>query len=123
LAAARPDHTTARGAAAEDLAAAHLAAQGYRIIERNYRAPGGEIDLVAYDGDVLCFIEVRSLARDDHGSPLETITQRKIARVVRAARAYLEDLPAPWPVMRFDAVGIVMSEPPRIELVREAFEA
>ena len=56
--------TTERGARAEQLAVARLEREGYRIVRRNFRAPGGEIDIIAWDGDVLCFVEVRS--RDEH---------------------------------------------------------
>jgi len=117
------ESTTRRGMRAEDTAAEYLATQGYRIIGRNHRCAVGEIDLIGYDGAVLCFIEVRSRSTVDFGTPLETISRPKIARIVRAARHYLETLPAPWPEMRFDAVGIVLGEPPSIELVRAAFEA
>ncbi|MEE8408290.1 MAG: YraN family protein [Myxococcota bacterium] len=124
----RPSHgsTTVRGAAAEELAADYLRNEGYRIVARNHRCAGGELDLVAWDGDILCFIEVRSRASDAFGDPLETITPQKIRRVVRAARDYLEGVRGPLPEMRFDAVGIVINdpdEPPRITLVRGAFDA
>lgn len=72
---------------------------------------------------MLCFIEVRSLTDPAHGDPLETITPAKIARVVRAARHYVQQLAGVWPIMRFDAVGIVLTDPPQIRLIREAFEA
>ncbi len=116
--------TTSRelGGRAEIMAARYLEAQGYRIVARNHRCEGGEIDLVAYDGAVLCFVEVRSRKTDEYGHPLETISRQKIQRVARAARDYLDRLPPPWPEMRFDAVGILMSDPPAIELVRDAFE-
>lgn len=113
----------ARGARAESLAASYLARCGYRVIARNHRCRGGEIDLIAWDGDVLCFVEVRARARQDFGTPLETITPQKIRRIVQAARDYASRLRGPWPEMRFDAVGIVLSEPPSFELVRGAFEA
>jgi putative endonuclease len=119
----RGPSTTSRGALAEGLAVRYLTDAGYRLVARNVRCRGGELDIVAWDGEVLCFVEVRSLARTDHGDPLETITPLKIRRIVRAARDYISTLPHPWPVMRFDAVGIVMAEPPRIQLVREAFAA
>ena len=89
-------------------------------MDRNFRCAGGEIDLVAYEQDVLCFIEVKARHDATHGYPLEYIDARKIRRVVRAAKAYIEDLPAPWPVMRFDAVGILGDD---VELIREAFDA
>jgi putative endonuclease len=117
------DSTTARGARAEELAVQHLYDAGYRVERRNFRAPGGEIDIIAWDGEVLCFIEVRSRENTVHGHPLETIDRRKIARIARAAQTYLAEVPSPWPEMRFDVVGIVLSDPHEIVLVRDAFEA
>jgi len=80
----------ALGARAEDLAASLLATRGYRIIERNWRRPEGELDLVADDRGVLVFVEVRSRTGEERGHPLETVNAHKRARVVRAARMYLE---------------------------------
>jgi putative endonuclease len=114
---------TSRGARAEQLAAEHLTHAGYRIVARNVRGLGGEIDIVAFDGPVLCFVEVRARSTNDFGTPLETISRQKIRRIVTAARQFLETLPPPWPEMRFDAVGILLGEQPMIELVRGAFEA
>ena len=115
--------TRSRGQEAESLAARHLESIGYRVVERNFRTKSGEVDLIAWDGDVLCFVEVRSRATDELGHPLETIGRDKVRRVVRAAREYLTTIDGPWPEMRFDAVGIVMSTPPAVTLVRGAFEA
>jgi putative endonuclease len=112
-----------RGRAAEDLACDHLEGLGYRVVTRNHRCPQGELDIVAWDGPVLCFVEVRARAPGPFGTALETIGPRKIRRVVAAARDYLETLPPPWPEMRFDAVGIELTDPPEITLVRAAFEA
>lgn len=115
--------TTVVGARAEQLAVEHLEAQGYRVLARNHRGDGGEVDVIAWDGPVLCFVEVRARATTDFGDPLETIDRRKIARVARAARHFLNTWRGPWPPMRFDAVGIVLGSPPTIRLVRAAFEA
>ena len=114
--------TTAIGRRGEDLACDHLCALGYDIVERNYRCQGGEIDIVAREGDVLCFVEVRSLSNPEHGDPLETIDRRKMSRLAKAAMDFLEHWHGPWPPTRFDAVGVILSTPPRIDLVREAFE-
>lgn len=122
-AAKRPMTTRARGAEAEDLAAAFLEREGYRIVARNVRFDVGELDLVAWDGDVLCFVEVRARAEGSDVHPLETIDARKQLRVVRAAGRYLETLKGAWPAMRFDAVGVALATPPRFELVKAAFEA
>jgi putative endonuclease len=114
---------TARGNRAEGLACDHLTSLGYRVITRNFRCREGEIDIVAFDGATLCFIEVRARTPSRFGSALETITPPKMRRVIRAARAYARTLVGPWPPMRFDAVGIELAEPPRFEVIRGAFEA
>ena len=114
--------TVARGAAAETLAVEYLVGQGYRVLQRNFRCAGGEVDIIADEAGVLCFVEVRSRENDRHGDPLETIGPRKRQRIIHAARIYIGTLTGPWPQMRFDAVGIVMRNPPEITLVRDAFE-
>jgi putative endonuclease len=111
---------SAIGRAFEAAACAHLMARGYRIVQRNFRVPSGEIDIIAWDGEVLCFVEVRGRAEAEHGDPLETISPQKQARVIRAAREYLMTLAQPWPRMRFDAIGIVHEDTP--VLVKDAFD-
>jgi putative endonuclease len=104
----------------------HLRQQGYVIVERNYRGRGGEIDIVAEQGDVLCFVEVRSRATDEHGDPLETVDRRKQQRVVSAARQYLADHDVTDREIRFDVIGIVYRPlaggGPSIALLTGAFE-
>ena len=112
------------GARAEDLAAALLEARGYRIIERNWRRPEGELDLVADDRGVLVFVEVRSRTGEERGHPLETVNARKRARVVRAARLYLENVQPAATESRFDVVGVTFARdeaPPAITHVEDAF--
>ncbi len=109
------------GAQAEALAAEHLAAAGLDIIERNWRRRVGEIDLVARDGDVLVFVEVRLRRRDDYGGAGASITATKRARMVAAASAYLAGL-SPAPACRFDAVLMDALDPARIEWLRNVLE-
>ncbi|MGB8296289.1 MAG: YraN family protein [Polyangia bacterium] len=112
------------GARAEGLAAALLEASGYRIVERNWRRPEGELDLVAYDQGVLVFVEVRSRAGEERGHPLETVNARKRARVVRAARLYLECAQPAATEFRFDVVGVTFARDgaaPAIIHVQDAF--
>lgn len=111
---------TAIGRAFEDIACGYLTTNGYRIVTRNYRVTTGEIDIVGWDGEVLCFVEVRGRAADEHGDPLETITPQKRSRIIRAAREYIATLPQPWPVMRFDVIGIISDGAP--VLIRDAFD-
>ena len=104
------------GAQAEALAARFLTDHGYRIVERNFRVKGGEIDLVALDGAVTCFVEVRSRASDRFGRPEETIGPRKQQRLILAARSWLAKHRADR--CRFDAVAILGGE---ITLFKDAF--
>jgi len=109
------------GAQAEALAAEHLAAAGLAIVERNWRRRVGEIDLVARDGDVLVFVEVRFRRRNDYGGAGASITAAKRARMVEAAGAYLARL-SPAPACRFDAVLMDALDPARIEWLRNIIE-
>lgn len=95
------------GAAAEERAAVYLREQGFRVLARNYRKKFGELDIVALTGDVLVFVEVRSKKNTHYGTPAETISRQKRARLTRAAEAYLAhsrmgDMPC-----RFDVIAIV----------------
>lgn len=114
--------TTEKGQRAERLAAAFLERAGYRVLERNYRCRLGEIDLVAEEKGVLCFVEVRSLASLTHGHPLETVGGAKRARLIRAARHYLAARGGAEREMRFDVVAVLGGPRPELELVRGAFE-
>jgi putative endonuclease len=98
------------GAQAEQLAACLLEQRGLRILERNWRRPEGEVDLVAEHNGVLVFVEVRSRTGEAHGHPLETVNLRKQRRVIRAARRYLEECAICWSEIRFDVVGITFPE-------------
>ena len=120
--AAATDPRRERGRLGEELAAKHLGTLGYRVIDTNYRCERGEIDIIAWDGRVLCFVEVRSRSTERYGHPLETVSASKRQRIIAATRDYLSTWRGDWPQMRFDVVGIVMTEPPQIELVRAAFE-
>jgi putative endonuclease len=106
------------------LASALLEARGYRIIERNWRRPEGELDLVADDRGILVFVEVRSRTGEERGHPLETVNARKRARVVRAARLYLEAAQPTATAFRFDVVGVTFASDggqPAITHVEDAF--
>ena len=119
--------TTAKsaiGKAAEDRACRALEEAGYRIVGRNVRKARCEIDVVAYDGEVLCFIEVRSKAYARFGRAIETVNLKKQQRIVRGALAYLADLGARAPVCRFDIVAIDgEGDSASLAIVKSAFEA
>jgi putative endonuclease len=91
----------------EDLAVQALAAKGYQILARNWRCPAGELDLVARDGSCLAFVEVRTRRGKMLGSPEESITPAKQARLVTLADAYVQahDWDGDW---RIDVVAVEM---------------
>ncbi|HEX8042127.1 YraN family protein [Candidatus Deferrimicrobium sp.] len=102
-----PEARRAQGDAAEERACRHLEGSGMTIVERNFRTPGGEIDIVARKGDVLVFVEVRSREAPDFGTPEESVTPAKRHRVVGAARHYLSKVPpSSWREARFDVIAI-----------------
>ena len=93
----------------EDLAASFYTRRGFRILARNYRAPGGEIDVIARRGSLLVFCEVKARATDRFGVPAEAVDHRKQARIKRLAGAWLsQNRPGPVRV-RFDIVSVIVS--------------
>ncbi|MCL2524955.1 MAG: YraN family protein [Betaproteobacteria bacterium] len=112
------DTTTARGREAEAAAARHLERHGLRVVTRNFRVRGGEIDLICRDGATLVFVEVRQRGRSDFGGAAASITAAKQRRIVLAARHYLADRPAAD--CRFDCV---LLDGERLEWLRDAFAA
>lgn len=117
-----PSIKNTQGESGERLASALLLREGYRILERNYRCRQGEIDIIAEEGEVLVFVEVRSRRSDAYGDPLETVDFVKQSRITHAARHYLAAQRKMDRQVRFDVVGIVYSPQTRTTLVRGAFE-
>jgi len=102
------------GAAAEALAAEFLAERGLELVARNYRCRGGEIDLIARDGDTLVFVEVRLRRNTAFGGAGASITRTKRARMRHAATHYLARL-GREPACRFDALLLDALDRRRIE--------
>ncbi len=103
---ARPDPRRSLGAAGEARAAEHLERAGYRIVARNVRAGGVELDLVAARGRRLVFVEVKTRSGRGAGGPEEAVDARKQARLVRGAAAFLREHPAPGARVRFDVLAV-----------------
>jgi putative endonuclease len=113
-----------KGEFGEELAARYLEGQGYRIVERNWRAgKAGEADIIAYEGPVLAFIEVKTRFDDSFGRPQSAITRRKQSQMARVAKMYLYKQELYGTVdCRFDVVAITFERgQPVIELIRDAF--
>jgi putative endonuclease len=112
----------------EQLAAAHLAGAGLTILERNWRCPDGELDIVALDGDVLVFVEVKTRSSVAFGDPAEAVHPAKAARIRRLALRWLQERRAEllgecWPELRFDVVAVVRLAPggPTVRHLEAAF--
>jgi putative endonuclease len=102
--------TLERGASAETRACELLVRAGYQIVERNFRCKSGELDIVARDGDTLCFVEVRSRAGDGHGHAAETVGRRKQLQVARVAQWYASVRQPTFTSARFDVVAFTGDE-------------
>ncbi|HEU5014598.1 MAG TPA: YraN family protein [Roseiflexaceae bacterium] len=99
----------------EQAAASYLARQGYAIMERQWRGPGGELDLVARDGAVLVFVEVRTRRGDTAGAAEESVGRTKQSRLVNLAYAYLEaHALAPDSEWRIDVVAVAVDHGGRV---------
>lgn len=114
----------ALGAKGEDLAAWFLKKKGYRILDRNYRCTRAEIDIVARDGDVLVFVEVKTKSSSDFALPQLSITGAKKRKVGRASLEYLSQKGLHGVDCRFDIVAITEGhggQGSSIELIKDAF--
>ena len=122
--------TSSLGILGESYAAAFLEQLGYRLVAANFTLPVGrnrrgtiinaEIDLVAYDGDTLCFIEVKSRSSDWFAPPQANVDLRKRRQITRAARAYRKMLGIEDQPYRYDVVTVILAgdSTPQIELLR-----
>lgn len=128
----------ALGARGERLAADLLERAGYRLVAANFKLPVGrnlrgaivqaEIDLVAYDGDTLCFVEVKTRRSDEFAAPEANVDLRKQRQITRAARAYRRAFGLTSAPHRYDVVSLVIppasadagaaAQPPRARLLR-----
>lgn len=95
-----------RGQRAEALARSYLEDKGFKVVDKNRRLGGGELDLVAWDRDTLVFVEVKARSGSGFGTPEEAVDANKRRRLAGAARAYLAKLEPPQPVCRFDVVAL-----------------
>lgn len=121
------------GAEGERLAARFIEKNGFRLVMSNFKTPvgrnsrgalvTGEIDLIAYDGRFLCFVEVKTRTSDEFASPLAAVDLRKQRQIIRTARVYRRLFGLEEAAVRFDVVSIVLGERnrPEIELFKNYF--
>lgn len=122
------------GQIGEELAAAVLQKKGYRLVTANFKTPigrnsrdvqvTGEIDLIALETDILCFIEVKTRSSDFFASPLAAVDLRKQRQIIRTARMYRKIFRLPKMKIRYDVISIVLRKNarPEIELIKNYFD-
>lgn len=96
------------GRRGEDEAASYLKKQGYILLQRNYRCPLGEIDVIAKDSKTLVFIEVRTRSSDRFGTPQESINRKKMLKIHKVAQYYLKAVQKEEEPVRFDVLALLL---------------
>ncbi len=111
------------GTEGERIAERYLKKKGFTILERNYRCPIGELDLIVLDRRVVVFVEVKTRSDGRFGSPLESVHRHKQERMTKAALFFLTRHRLHDREARFDVIGISFEdEKPVVEHLRNAFE-
>lgn len=117
--------TRALGRRGEDIAHRYLQREGMTVVARNYRTAtgAGEIDLVAWHGDTLVFVEVKTRASAEFGPPDRAVGSMKRETMVRAAADYARRSGVEWDKVRFDVVNVITTTPPAVTHFPAAFSA
>ncbi|GBF22834.1 restriction endonuclease like superfamily [Candidatus Gastranaerophilus sp. (ex Termes propinquus)] len=102
---------TQKGKYGEELAVKYLEAQGYKILERNFRySKFGEIDIIALKGKHLAFVEVKARSSGDFGHPLEAISRAKLEKIILSMRHYLSQTQVKYATYGLDAVSVFLKD-------------
>jgi putative endonuclease len=118
-----PDQRQIFGQEGERIAERYLSKKGYRLVERNYRCPVGEVDLIVLDRRVIVFVEVKTRRHERFGVPLESVHTRKQQKMIKAALWFLSDHKLHERDARFDVVGISFGgQEPVVEHIENAFD-
>ncbi len=115
----------ALGREGEKLAAEYLRKHNHKVLYRNFRAPhGGEVDLVCRDkpNNELVFVEVKTRTHEEFGRPIDAVDREKRRLILRGAMTWLKMLDMPDIVFRFDVIEVVMTAPPDIRHIENAFQ-
>ena len=114
-------HNNALGDFGQHRAERHLVAQGMVVLDRNWRCPIGELDIVMEQGDTLIFVEVRTRRGQRYGSPEESVTPNKQARLIELAHSYIQHVQPSHPQWRIDIAAVQLDQkPPQINHIENA---
>ncbi len=118
----RWDREHAWGRRAEDLAHRYLERNGFTVVSRNYarRGGGGELDLVAWEGEDLVFVEVKARSSEAFNSAESAVDNQKREHLLLTASEYLRRARIPWERARFDIITVVAGEKPVIKHLRDS---
>lgn len=110
------------GSLGESIAVSYLIRHNFRILERNFKARYGEIDIIALEGNTLVFVEVKTRTSKAYGSPADAVTPRKLHEVVQTAYLYTKQHPDMSRALRIDVIAILLdpsdNHPISIELIK-----
>ena len=107
----------------EEMALKEVKRLGYKEIERNFRCPLGEVDLIAKDGDTLVFLEIKTRKGRSLGYAKEAVTERKKRQISKVALTYMKDRRCFGVKARFDVVAVSLGQDkPKFEIIKNAFE-
>lgn len=107
-------HNRRLGIRGEKLAAKYLVRDGWKIVERNYKSPFGEIDIIAKKGDIYAFTEVKTRLSDAYGSPSQAVNSERKQRYIMGANYYFAGREIDFTV-RFDVIEVYKDKINRIE--------
>ena len=103
------------GAMGEAVALRHLEACGYQVLETNYRCRWGEVDIVTVHDDTIVFVEVRTRRNLSYGTPEESLSRKKIDRLIATAQTYMQACPDPQAHWRIDLISVRVGTKGEIE--------
>jgi len=106
------------GQKGEELAVQHLITKGYQILELNWRYKKAELDLIAMDGEILVFIEVKTRSSLRHGQPYDSISSQKRILMMDAATRYMESIGHEWAI-RFDVVSVILNDKEEVVTIHQ----
>ncbi len=105
-----PTSRSRTGSLGENTARKYLEAQGYRVLDTNYRCRWGEIDIVAQTDDTLVFVEVRTRKHLSYGTPQESLSKGKMSRLTATAETYLQERQPETTHWRIDLVAVFLAQ-------------
>ncbi len=104
----QPRSKSKTGTLGESLAASYLSSHHFHILEHNYRAGYGEIDIIAKEGNTLVFVEVKTRANTLYGAPEDSVSPQKLFTVTQTAQMYMQSHPKSYASIRIDVIAIML---------------